>query len=1230
MATTTPFSSETAYHVALPPQYHEFSMDAQLCSVLPWFLDRDTHESLYFQEPLRLCDPIVTLGPGGKTAIVLIPSTRQWKTVYFEDCTTVRDAIVALLCGLKHTRCARFGLYMQLKTGLENHQRFADLDSADMGLLRLRPESERLSSFELSNAQHLVLREEPNLPDLRASLPSQRPEVRLPVSRQFTILQPGETRYDLVELFFSETVSQAIRRIQRHCMLLRNFVLARPSGAADSLSSSSSSANNNSSFSNDDPLLADSKELSSSFLSTSLMSSSLTSSSSFTGAAGGASLSSTPMSPLLLPAAGFLSGSFLSSQPVSVSVSNARTQQLRSSGAVSRSSALDVEQTEQFNVSDFCLFAPPTPTRDFSRWLEPDRPLSDYPEVYETHQLELRATPTSQKVVVLDGVDYQVTVHLSPSLSRADDASLFVMYDDRLTVHQAEIVLTHSIKTRTVDASSYALYLKTFSDLNSFIDDASLSSAAEPLIRAEKPATPASADDLRIQPSTPSRSRSAHEIAASTSSSSLFPSSSTSSSSSSSSAASASTSSLLPSSKPAGVLSSSMPSFASTLRQSFRLTTDTRSSTESAENTSAPRLNTTTVPTLVTSTDSGSPAILKEKKIWLNRDWKLLQYQISPNDVLTLKPRPTAVRLKEMMAAFTDLVQRPDLIPNEKVVLKDDHVMVPGRRDNQTLGSLVCTNYRIIFLPHSRSTYDEAVNLPNIHIPYATICRVTEVGGGGRTRGIEILCKDFRQMLFGFGLQSNKQRCSAFFKLITDQAFPVDRYGLRKGHEKLFAFASDEEYSRRESREDGWCLYNPREDYARLGLCGSSTAERHWRLVSNARYEIVPSYPAYFVIPKQTTLAELHKIAEFRIMRRIPATTWRHPNGATLTRCAQPSAGLGIQRCAPDENLVRALIANNTNSNLLYIVDLRPQAVAVGHSVLGAGSESVTSYAGSRLKYMGIGNIHAMTESCRKLQSLCGFEVEAPNWYTLLSNSLWLNHISTVLQAAISIADWMDRQGCSVLIHCSDGWDRTAQVSALTQLLLDPYYRTMKGFMILIDKEWLSFGHKFAQRNSHGAKPQAQTSPIFMQFVDAVFQLCEQHPSAFEFNQDFLLEFVDHAYSCRFGTFLFNSEKERVDARVPERTASFWSYLNHNSRRYVNPFYIFRQSQKKEGTELGDDHSSKIVHKTQLLRITSTVSNLRLWRQCYLRWNMGYLPSLNKEREFTKVLQHFQAPSSSF
>ena len=41
----------------------------------------------------------------------------------------------------------------------------------------------------------------------------------------------------------------------------------------------------------------------------------------------------------------------------------------------------------------------------------------------------------------------------------------------------------------------------------------------------------------------------------------------------------------------------------------------------------------------------------------------------------------------------------------------------------------------------------------------------------------------------------------------------------------------------------------------------------------------------------------------------------------------------------------------------------------------------------------------------------------------------------------------------SVVVHCSDGWDRTSQLTSLSMLLLDSYYRTLTGFMVSADAD---------------------------------------------------------------------------------------------------------------------------------------------------------------------------------
>lgn len=80
-------------------------------------------------------------------------------------------------------------------------------------------------------------------------------------------------------------------------------------------------------------------------------------------------------------------------------------------------------------------------------------------------------------------------------------------------------------------------------------------------------------------------------------------------------------------------------------------------------------------------------------------------------------------------------------------------------------------------------------------------------------------------------------------------------------------------------------------------------------------------------------------------------------------------------------------------------------------------------------------------------------------FFKLLHESKWFDQIKTLLDVANMLCERMD-DGSSVMVALEDGWDLTAQVVALAELMMDPYYRTIEGFCVLIEREWLSMGHR--------------------------------------------------------------------------------------------------------------------------------------------------------------------------
>lgn len=488
-------------------------------------------------------------------------------------------------------------------------------------------------------------------------------------------------------------------------------------------------------------------------------------------------------------------------------------------------------------------------------------------------------------------------------------------------------------------------------------------------------------------------------------------------------------------------------------------------------------------------------------------------------------------------------------------------------------GTLTVTNYKLYL-----RSIDQ--NPPVIlDVPLGVISRIEKVGGfrsqGENSYGIELFCKDMRNLRFALK-QENHSRRTVFEKL-QQHAFPL------ANKLPLFAFEFCEKYS-----VNGWLVYDPVAELKRQNVPNES-----WRITKiNEKFALCDTYPSILAVPASIKDEELFAVAGFRSKQRLPVLSWIHPDSqAVITRCSQPLVGVSGKRSKDDEHYIQVVMDCNAQSHKLFIMDARPSVNAVANKAKGGGYENEDAYQNAELVFLDIHNIHVMRESLRRLKEVCFPIIDDSHWLSNIDGSHWLEHIKCILAGAIRIADKVESNKTSVVVHCSDGWDRATQLTSLSMLMLDPYYREIEGFEVLVEKEWLSFGHKFAQRIGHGddKHSDADRSPVFLQFIDCVWQITRQFPNAFEFNEHFLITILDHLYSCLFGTFLFNTEQQRVKEEVKSKTVSLWSFINSNKEDYMNPLYAFHSNQR-------------------VIFPVATMRRIELWTGYYCRWNPRLRP----------------------
>lgn len=331
-------------------------------------------------------------------------------------------------------------------------------------------------------------------------------------------------------------------------------------------------------------------------------------------------------------------------------------------------------------------------------------------------------------------------------------------------------------------------------------------------------------------------------------------------------------------------------------------------------------------------------------------------------------------------------------------------------------------------------------------------------------------------------------------------------------------------------------LFRPEIEYSKL------LASDEWRLSTvNETYEICPTYSSKLVVPKQITDEQLIQSASYRDSGRFPLLSYRHENGAVLMKSSQPNVN-NTKRCKADEAILNCLLNKSQRG---YIID------TIGKSKWSAENEQHYHLWKKFVRPIGSFNSSSGCLECfAKLIEVCSdTSISTEKWLQRLESSGWLTLVHNSLNTACIVAQCMAQEGAPVLVHGGQGLDSTLIVTSLVQIILNPDSRTVRGLMALIDREWIQGGHPFGTRHAQSCYTPTQnrnktSGATFVLFLDCVFQLYQQFPLSFEFDQQLLIILFEHSYFSQYGTFIADSECERMELMAFTKTTSLWSHLN--------------------------------------------------------------------------------------
>ncbi|XP_069483181.1 myotubularin-related protein 12 [Ambystoma mexicanum] len=559
-----------------------------------------------------------------------------------------------------------------------------------------------------------------------------------------------------------------------------------------------------------------------------------------------------------------------------------------------------------------------------------------------------------------------------------------------------------------------------------------------------------------------------------------------------------------------------------------------------------------------------------------------------PTFISYVAPEEICMKEKEPDEKTTNIF----LLPGEQLLCEANTVLKCTQDESSQhgiCGRLICTNFKVAFLTDDPKAKENEPEFQNRIVGEndITLQCVDQIYGVYDEKKKSLLsgqvkkypeklilhCKDFR--VFQFCLKFTKEE---EVKRIVSGMIHHIQSPKRLKRLFLFSYAAVAPNYIALSAKGHTTMFDTIKDW-RLELERVKGYMKYKVVSANEGYEICETLPQYFVVP--VSLSD-EQISEFK-GKGIPIWCWSCQNGCALMKMSQLPK-------EQDENILQQ--HKEFLDGIEKTIHRPPYEVTLYEDLsasLPSLQEIQTAY--NRFKHLFL------------IDNRTDYWDSDVKWFSSLENSNWLDIIRQCLKKAIEVSQYLEVENTNIVLKEENAADLCCVVSSLIQVMMDPHCRTQLGFQSLIQKEWIIGGHCFVDRCNHLRQNDKDEVPIFLLFLDCVWQLVQQYPVAFEFTETYLTVLSDSLYIPIFSTFFFNSPFQKdthhlageiQDAHSkPLRFHSVWNWsVQFNAKAqalFRNPLYV-NKSKPEETLQ----KAARSKHQRQLsLPLTQNKTSLK-------------------------------------